>query len=351
MDGAGIPVRFQRSLDLISPDPHTVNWNAGCPIAVVVLIDMSFAEDSEWVEYLHDLSQIAERQSIVARFLPVAMQANVLDHLNIREQALRWDDWDSPDEARDQRLIRELAYEFALMLRQQLHSLSLSSTDQPVLARNQEKIQVFLSHTKQDGHGKEIAEAIRCWLHQNSKLSSFLDVYDIPWGADASDTIEYHVERSIFLAIQTDQYSSREWCRREVIQAKQLGVPMILVDCLQTGEERAFPYLGNVPVIRMDPDAMDRIPELASRLLDELVVDYLWRYRIATLPGRPEDTIYMARPPEPASLSAPVIDQEMRSVVVYPDPPLGNEEVQLLQAIRGGLQFQTITQWLAREST
>ena len=293
------------------------------------------------------MSQTAERQSIVAQFLPVAMQADVFDHLNIREQALRWDDWDPPDEARNQRLIRELVYEFALILRQQLHSLGRSGTDQPVLARNPEKIQVFLSHIKQDGHGREIAQAIRCWLHQNSKHSSFLDVYDIPWGADISDTIEYHVERSIFLAIQTDHYSSRKRCRREVIQAKQRCVPMILVDCLQTGEERAFPYLGNVPVIRMDPDAMDRIPELASRLLDNLVVDFLWRYRIATLPGRPEDTIYMERPPEPASLSAPVINQEMRGVVVYPDPPLGKEEVQLLHATRGGLQFQTITQWLA----
>ena len=124
---------------------------------------------------------------------------------------------------------------------------------------------------------------------------------------------------------------------------------MIVVDCLHSGENRAFPYLGNVPVIRMDPIAKDRIPEIAGRLLDEVLVDFLWQCRVAALPLRPTDTVFMARPPELASLAILANKQEIRGAVVYPDPPLGDEELQLFDATWSGLRFHTMTQWLMEE--
>ena len=44
-------------------------------------------------------------------------------------------------------------------------------------------------------------------------------------GVHFSEVISHHIEKSIFLAIRTDYYSSSEWCRREVIEAKRKGVP------------------------------------------------------------------------------------------------------------------------------
>lgn len=126
---------------------------------------------------------------------------------------------------------------------------------------------------------------------------------------------------------------------------------MIVVDCLHTGDERAFPYLGNVPVVRMDPVAKDRLPEIAGRLLDEVLVNFLWRCRVEALPERPTGTVFMARPPELVSLAALAINQEIREVVVYPDPPLGKEEMQLFDVTWSGLRVQTMTQWLAEETT
>ena len=349
--GAGIDVAFQGTLGSGAPMSLPVNWQIGCPIAVVVMIDRSLAGDAEWVEHLHDLGQRASTEGFRARLLPVVMESGVLDGLEIDEQALRWDQWDSANEAREQRLIRELAYEFARMLRHHLHVLRQPGGDRPELGEHLEKIQTFLSHTKHDDHGKEVAEAIRCWLHENSALSSFLDVYDIPGGLPFSDVIDHHIGKSIFLAIQTDHYSSREWCRREVVEAKRRGVPMIVVDCLHTGDERAFPYLGNVPGVRMDPVAKDRLPEIAGRLLDEVLVDFLWRCRVEALPERPIDTVFMARPPELVSLATLAVNQDMRGVVVYPDPPLDKEEMRLFGAIWSGLRVQTMTQWLAEEAT
>jgi hypothetical protein len=347
--GAGVDVVFQGTLGSGAPAPLPVTWDAECPIAVVAMIDQSLVEDPEWVEYLGDLGQHAATEGRGARLFPVTMEPGVLDDLPLREQAIRWDEWGSATEAPEQRLMRELAYEFARMLRRHLHLLRLPDGDEPQLEQYLQKIQTFLSYSKHDGHGKDIAEAIRCWLYQNSALSSFLDVYDIPAGLPFPDVIDHHIVNSIFLAIQTDSYSSREWCRREVIEAKRKGVPMIVVDCLHTGDERAFPYLGNVPVVRMDPVTKDHLPEIAGRLLDEVLVDFLWRCRVEVLPERRPDTVFMARPPELVSLATLAVAEDMRKVVVYPDPPLDIEELRLLGATWSDLRIRTMTQWLAEE--
>ena len=198
-------------------------------------------------------------------------------------------------------------------------------------------------------NSKGVAEAIRYWLYQNSALSSFLDVYDLPAGLPFPDVIDHHIGKSILLAIYTDSYSSREWCRREVLEAKRKGVPMIVVDCLHTGDERAFPYLGNVPVVRMDPVAKDRLPEIAGRLLDEVLLDFLWRCRVEAIPERRPGTMFLARPPELVSIATLTGGRDERRVVVYPDPPLDDEEMRLLHATGSNLRIQSMAQWLAEE--
>ncbi len=348
--GAGIDVVFQGTLDSGAPIPLPVIWQAECPIAVVAMIDRALVEDPEWVRYLGDLGQHAATTGLSVRLFPVAMESSVLDDLALNEQAIRWDEWDSATEAREQRLIRKLAHEFARMLRHRLHSLRRPHGDGPQLEQYLQNIQTFLSYSKHDAHGKEIARTIRSWLYQDSTLSSFLDIYDIPTGLPFPDVIDHHIGNSILLTIYTDSYSSREWCRREVIVAKRKGVPMIVVDCLHAGDERSFPYLGNVPVVRMDPVAKDRLPEIAGRLLDEVLVDYLWRCRVEALPECRPGTVFMARPAELVSLATTLaVEPDVQKVVVYPDPPLDHEETRLFGATWSDLRVRSITQWLAEE--
>ena len=347
--GPGIDVVFQDTLTSSTPTYISNTWPVRFPIAVVAMIDRSLVEDAEWVAYLGGLDQSTIVKDLGANLLPVAMDPGVLDNLALQEQAIRWEDWKFANEAREQRLMRELAYSFARMLRRQLYVLRLPQTAEPLLEKDLQKIHTFLSYSKHDDHGKDIAETIRCWLYQNSALSSFLDVYDIPAGLPVPDVIDHHIGRSVFLAIQTDSYSSREWCRREVLEAKRKGVPMVVVDCLNTIDERAFPYLGNVPVVRMDPATKDRLAEIAGRLLDEVLVDYLWRCRVEALPERRPDTVFMSRPPELVSLATLGGERDTRRVVVYPDPPLDSEELCLLSSTWSGLRIRTMTQWLAEE--
>ena len=52
------------------------------------------------------------------------------------------------------------------------------------------------------------------------------------------------------MIVLTDNYATREWCRTEVILAKEHDRPIVVVNALESHEIRSFPYIGNVPVIR-----------------------------------------------------------------------------------------------------
>lgn len=114
-------------------------------------------------------------------------------------------------------------------------------------------MQIFLSHSKHDNNGVQIAKAIRTHLHNGHGLASFFDVHDIPAGLRFQVVLLQQVRVSAMVAIHTDSYSSREWCRREVIEAKRWNVPLVVANSISDLDERGFPYMGNVPVVRLEP--------------------------------------------------------------------------------------------------
>src|SRR5437867_2866228 len=154
------------------------------------------------------------------------------------------------------------------------------------------------------------------------------------------------VKVSAVVAVYTDSYSSREWCRREIIEAKRWNVPLIVANCISDLDERSFPYLGNVPVVRMDPEKSDRIDYIIGRLLDEVLKDFLWRCRVElTVASRNDDVIFLPRPPELISLAG--ISASGRATLVYPDPPIGTEEQRLFELVAPTIRLRSMTEWLA----
>ncbi len=322
--------------------PLPVDWDDAVTTAVVVMIDNSLKSDSAWTQYIRDLVAEAETKGLDARVFPVAMETGVLD-ISIDVQALLWESWKGRIDEREQQLHRELSYAFCRMLR---HRLERQTGDQNRIRAYRENIQVFLSHSKHDKYGESVAKSFRDWLHNNSALSSFLDVYDIPPGLSFSSVMDDSIQDSAMVSIYTDSYSSREWCRHEVIQAKRMNVPMLVVDCLKTVDERSFPYLGNVPVIRMDPCRKDRIDLVVSLLLDEIFKEFLWRQRTEGLRESNSHVMFTARPPEIVSILS-FINSTHEDVkpIVYPGPPLGKEEAQLLTSIFPSVRLYTLADW------
>ena len=359
----GLSVVFHSSPVPNAVLPPAIDLDGAETTAVIVLSDSKLAGDSEWVNYIRNLAERTEARRFGSQLFPVTLEEKGLD-IEIDQQALRWDRWKGTDAERGQRLVRELVYAFSRMLRHYLAHLRHPEDDDKGLEHYLEKVQIFLSHSKHDSDGERIAEKIRDWLHQNSGLSSFFDMIDIPPGLHVQDVLNHQVKASAVMAVHTDSYSSREWCRREIIEAKRQNVPMIAINCMTDIDERGFPYMGNVPIVRMDPNETDRIEVVIGRLLDEVFKDFLWRCRVELAGRSNSGALFMPRPPELISLanpaftsfanaeliSAPALSADANGTdptIVYPDPPLGAEEEQLFEKIAPRVRLRNLSQWLA----
>ncbi|HEV7252130.1 MAG TPA: toll/interleukin-1 receptor domain-containing protein [Mesorhizobium sp.] len=346
--GTGLSVIYRSVPPADAAAPLPINFDEGETAAVVVLFDEAFAADDAYMVWLKETAARAEVKGLGTRVFPVAIDA-ALTRSGMVEQAVRWDKWDGIDEAaRTRRLISSLTYQFARMLRSYLERLRHPADEDEALERYLKKVQVFLSHSKRDGDGERIAKVIRQALFDGDGLLSFFDVHDIAPGLPFDKVILNQVRVSAVVAIHTDSFSSREWCRREIIEAKRASVPLVIANCLADLDERGFPYMGNVPLVRMDPARADRIDDVIGRLLDEVLKDFLWRCRVELVRGAAGVRVrFLPRPPELISLAGLDRAAEGHTILVYPDPPLGAEEQRLFEEIAPEVRLRSLTEWVA----
>lgn len=346
--GTGLSVIYRSVPPEDAAAPLQIDFDGGETAAVVVLFDEAFAGDAAYVEWLKNTTDQADSKGLGVRVFPIAMDA-ALTRVGMFEQAVRWDKWDGIDAAgRTRRLISSLTYQFARMLRSYLERMLHPGDDDEALERYIKKVQVFLSHSKRDGDGERIATAIRKALFEGGGLSSFFDVHDIAPGLRFDKVILNQVRVSAVVAIHTDSFSSREWCRREIIEAKRANVPLVITNCLADSDERGFPYMGNVPVVRMDPVHVDRIEDVIGRLLEEVLKDFLWRCRVELVRAKAGERVrFLPRPPELISLAGLIRCSSEPTVIVYPDPPLGAEEQRLFEEIAPDVTLRSLTEWVA----
>ena len=325
--------------------PLPIDWDEAEFTAVVVLAETTLVEDDAWVAYVNDTARTALDRGIPAQLFPVTMERRGLE-LRIKQQALRLDRWDVRDADRIQRLTSDLTHEFCRMLRHRIDMLQGIGGGEAEFERYLEKIRVFISHSKHDGDGESVGRSIRDWIHTNSPLDSFFDVYDIPPGLSFGDVLMHRISEGAVVAVHTDSYSSREWCRREIIEAKRRLVPMVVVDCVRDVDPRGMAYLGNVPVIRMEPDRTDRIATVAAWLLDEVFRTWLWLCRVGRHLTDSPRVVFTARPPELIALAAlPPHDVESAPTIVYPEPLLSADEERLFREVAPGVRVRTLTDW------
>lgn len=346
--GTGLSVIYRSVPAEGAAAPLQINFDEGETAAVVVLFDEAFAGDKAYMNWLTHTTELADAKGLAIRVFPIAMDT-ALTRVGIFEQAVRWDRWDVTDETgRARRLIASLTYQFARMLRSYLERMLHPEDDDDALGRYIKKVQVFLSHSKRDDDGERIAMAIRKALFEGGGLSTFFDVQDIVPGLRFDKVILNQVRVSAVVAIHTDSFSSREWCRREIIEAKRANVPLVITNCLADLDERGFPYMGNVPVVRMDPIQVDRIDDVIGRLLDEVLKDFLWRCRVELVSASAGERVrFLPRPPELISLAGLDRDSSGQTVIVYPDPPLGAEEQRLFEEIAPDVMLRSLTEWIA----
>lgn len=346
--GTGLSVIYRQTPNPITSVPADLDFSEGETGAVVLLVDENFAGDKNYITWSQTLLTETEEIGLRARTFPVAISSDAT-RMGFAEQAVRWDRWSKLTiDARLRRLTSDLTYQFCRMLRSYLEHLRRPDEEEAALEQYLKKVQVFLSHSKHDGDGERIARLIREQIFNGNGLASFFDVHDIPTGLRFDKVLLQQVKVSAVIALHTDSFSSREWCRREIIEAKRWSVPLVVADCISDTDERGFPYMGNVPVIRMDPVKVDRIEDVVSRLLDEVLKDFLWRCRVQLIRSSGSvDAAFLPRSPELVSLAGLSGVPGENVLVIYPDPPLGAEEQRLFEQIAPRYQLRSLTEWLA----
>ena len=203
-------------------------------------------------------------------------------------------------------------------------------------------IKIFISHSKKDeGNIGEIkAKELRDYIRRETKFASFFDVNDVLDAYDFTKQLEQSVSQSLLVVLFTNTFSSREWCRKEVILAKKYKRPIVLVSMIDGYVDRVFPYIGNLPSTSFNGDWRPILNLLLHTALDQKNYCLL----LSNLVHASRNMEFVPYTPEAYTLS--LLNQ---TEVLYPEPPLGNEELEVLANIRKNVHFYTPMQYLSKK--
>jgi hypothetical protein len=147
-------------------------------------------------------------------------------------------------------------------------------------------------------------------------------------GENYEDRFKQEIGRGTLLAIISDVYDSRPWCVFELTQAKRGRRPIVLADIGGRRTSRTYPYGANLPRVRVKPDPGD--PSWIEPLLVEAMSEGLRCdiFEQQATEASPNDTLVLPRPPELFDI---IHRDDLPGRIVYPDPPLGDIEAELLR--------------------
>jgi|SRR5271165_575668 len=338
-DGVGlrIPLR-QRSLpwrplaDPVTPRP--IDLAASRSNVIVAVYDDVMAARGAWTRYLENLEKaVAPRGGRDLLVMVLMTSDNAAPNAWNTIQAIRapappkvHPDWS------------------AWLRRVMLDVLALCISHGAARDAGPKQICVFLSHAKADGENAALLlEGFRR-VKPNEKVTSvdmYFDSSDTIAGARFDSQFQCAIEQGVFLALVTDAYHMRRWCQWELLLAKKLQRPILIWDRSEKGNSRSFPYLGNVPVVRATdvnssaPPGNPEIEELLLALLLEALRMRVWKdYASARIAdqqrqGQLKEVVLFARPPELTDIAYHRSADGARTIV-YPDPPIGQDERELL---------------------
>ncbi len=320
----GIPTYF-RNVPAANQDlPLSIDVNAAKHSVIFVLVEDQLVLDSAWGQYVADVYTQCQIDSGRHLLVPVALTGSAFNlHPAIsKANFVRLFNLDA--ETRQNSLIHYVLHALARLLAnpERITAQGISLSPLP--------IKLFISHTKREAKALQLAEDLKQAL-DNTQLDRFFDSVNIASGFQFDKEIDGNIESAALIAIRSDRYSDSPWCRMEVVSAKRLKCPIIVIDVLQHQEARSFSYLSNVPVIRFDLEQPLSTVEAAKKLqalidfalLEVLRFKYIEKQfaHLQSLGWLPNDAILLSRPPEERDLTRTTARQ-----IIYPDPPLGYEE-------------------------
>lgn len=300
-------------------------------VLIFTFLSLEVAADSKWTDYQKTLQNTDN-----ARLIPIALDKNaiVLNDIFGGINFIRMFDYQS--EYKEEYFFINVAHE--------IYRYALNKFFDPESLGKTNAIKLFLSHSKWDDWAVKITNDLKDII-DSSSMRSFFDAPDIAAGYKFCDEIEGHIKESTVIAIHSDSYSSRYWCQREIIYAKNMMRPIVAVDCLSAYEDRRFTYSTNIPAIHVGAKDIASKEILLKILSFALLETIRLNYNMLLLEAYKDcawlanNTILIPRPPEAADVLG-LIKEELGDYkvpckcIVYPEPAVYTEEHHLFHKLK-----------------
>jgi len=196
-----------------------------------------------------------------------------------------------------------------------------------------EKLKLFLSY-KRDDESQISLKKIKNYILEHNKINTFLDVFSIEYGEDFEEKIKKEMQNSVLVVFWSDNYTQSEWCKNEILFARKYNIPIIVIDCLKHKDINSYPYMFNILVLECNLDEEEIIKEILLETirffnnkirLEKFKETYLLK-NFYIIPKRIE-----------------ALDLLYNNKVLYPDPPIGRYEKELLKG-----EFITPTEYFTK---
>ncbi|MEA5621813.1 TIR domain-containing protein [Nostoc sp. UHCC 0251] len=342
VQGLGIPVHFC-SVPFTDETtlPKPINIKECLNSAIFIFVDNNMVVCDNWRTYIEQLCDNEDLKNPYHRIYPVAFTEyfyNLSSKLN-KIQFIEGIHGES-DVDQQEKLLRNVLHICCRQIKQIKQFEENNFVDNDLTP----PVKLFLSYTRHDG--REITKKVHEWIDKDQILSTFLDTKDIHSGQNFVQEIEKVLKYCAMLVFQTDAYASRYWCHWEVLTAKKYKIPILIINAIKTGEDRSFPYLGNVPTLIWQESQISLI--IRKILLEVLRHQYFPKYvnNLQKFRNIPEEIIVLPFAPELLNLVQYWQENTQRedTLIIYPDPPLGDNEINVLNLVNSNIKAWTPSQ-------
>lgn len=344
--GIGIPVYYRSIPEMGKSTPKNIPLMESDYNAVVLLVDDYLFNDNRWNAFVKG---IIKKTNSKFRIFPIAFSSN---SYFFEESTLGREQFLDAKPNKKEYVKDEFDKILKSIRSRLLHGLCrLLLNKNPIHKANEEvnvpqPIKLFISHAKKDSE-KE-AELFRDHVRNTTKLNTFFDANDIADGYRFDIQIKDALKdgQAALVVFHSDAYSTREWCQIEILTAKRYKSPVVVVHNITNGERRSFPYLGNVPTIKFSGDNFDDIIDLA---LYQVLINIFHKVNLTKvkelyIPNGTEG-VELSSPPElfnfPDILAMKEKVKNKDFIVLYPDPPLGTDELNVLYDMKNEVKYLT----------
>ena len=275
---AGLPVYFRRRIVEARLQPD-ISFSDSDLNIVVLLVDQEMVGDIDWRTALVRFAKSARTWNKKhvgknrVQILPIAMHEGLYRIPEVYENF-------NPIRSLDMPLDQMTAF---------LRRAVTEAAARFVRADNSDvtpPLNVFLSHAKRDG--RQIAEYIRDSVRSFGQMVAWYDANDLPYGGKWKSEMmkSAKTDTAAMVAIVTDTYPSRQWCRLEATEARtpvrlnravsSPGIwklqPVVGIYNLGNQWTRPIPMLEGVP--RIGWDALEP-RKTTERLVDRLALEVM----------------------------------------------------------------------------